>query len=83
MTYTLKTYLNGQCNGSGEYDELYDAIATANDALHLASYPIDVDEFEVTTDYKKRQVIVAYGYSDDRAIEVEKQDEIVSFGEAK
>ena len=83
MTYTLKTYLNGQCNGSGEYDELYDAIATANDALHLASYPIDVDEFEIFTEYAKRQVVVAYGYSDDRAIEVVKEDEIVSWGELK
>ena len=83
MMYKLKAFCNGRVVGEGEFVEMFDALAEANNAMHLASYPIDVDEFEITTEYKKREIIVAYGFDDDRAIELQKQDEIVSLGEAK
>ena len=83
MMYKLKTYSNGRVTGESDFDEMHEALAVANDALNTVTYPVDCDEFEITTTYKQRELIVCYGYDEDRALEEVRSGEVVSLGEMR
>ena len=65
--YKLTTYSGGRVTGTGDYDELYDAIGAANEAMHNG--PVNVEEFEITTDVerngKTRNEVLVYGCTED------------------
>lgn len=64
--YKLTTYIDGRATGTGEYDEPLPAVQQGVDALFGT---FNCDEFEVTTDIKGRNTVIAYAFNEDRAAE--------------
>lgn len=69
MSYTVKGYNQGRTIAEGEAMDISEALSWADEALHGSGGVPHCDEIEVTTEYKDRELLVAWIMDDDRALE--------------
>lgn len=69
MSYQVTGYMDGRVRASGKASDIHKALEWASDCLSGAGGCFHCNEVEVTTNYKGRDVLVAYVYDDDLALE--------------